>query len=234
MGNCVSAPKKPYVTAVSAVMNCTHMMPVAGAVCWAAAGESANNAFFQARKLPAPDFPGAHYTPVSATALMKVFWNFFVALCTNDFLTFSTGGRKPNSNRVYRHLMRLTLGMRLSMVKVCTFMLVCLALYSLLQVNGGLPSLHMSCMITTRAHAAEAVDDERPSSIHSGHVSPNAGTASPQNNVPLQLEPTTWHWKKGAQLGKGAYGVVYLAHLVDTGQLVAVKQVPPFCVCYMW
>lgn len=61
------------------------------------------------------------------------------------------------------------------------------------------------------------------SSVHSGHEHA-AATSSPQQSA-LQREPTKWHWRKGVQLGKGAYGVVHLAHLVDTGQLVAVKQV---------
>jgi serine/threonine protein kinase len=69
----------------------------------------------------------------------------------------------------------------------------------------------------------DPIEEDFISSVHSGHEQ-NATTSSPQQGPPPR-EPTRWHWRKGVQLGKGAYGVVHLAHLVDTGQLVAVKQV---------
>ena len=89
----------------------------------------------------------------------------------------------------------------------------------------GLPA-DISEHVSTSNAPADPNEEDFISSVHSGHEQ-SAVTASPQQNA-LPREPTKWHWKKGAQLGKGAYGVVHLAHLVDTGQLVAVKQVCPF------
>ena len=79
--------------------------------------------------------------------------------------------------------------------------------------------------------AADPNEEDFISSVHSGHEQQNVATSSPQQNA-LPREPTKWHWRKGVQLGKGAYGVVHLAHLVDTGQLVAVKQVGSVLLCY--
>jgi hypothetical protein len=70
--------------------------------------------------------------------------------------------------------------------------------------------------------ATDPNEEDLVSSVHSGHD--HNATASPQQGTPPR-ELTKWHYRKGEQLGKGAYGVVHKAYLVDTGQLVAVKQV---------
>ena len=37
------------------------------------------------------------------------------------------------------------------------------------------------------------------------------------------------HWKRGRQLGAGAFGQVFLCYDIDTGRELAVKQVHIYC-----
>jgi hypothetical protein len=45
--------------------------------------------------------------------------------------------------------------------------------------------------------------------------------------MPLPESPRTIKWRKGEIIGAGAYGRVYMGMNLDSGELLAVKQVSP-------
>eukprot|EP00002_Diphylleia_rotans_P025598 TRINITY_DN5066_c0_g1_i1.p1 TRINITY_DN5066_c0_g1~~TRINITY_DN5066_c0_g1_i1.p1 ORF type:complete len:658 (-),score=147.29 TRINITY_DN5066_c0_g1_i1:94-2067(-) len=58
--------------------------------------------------------------------------------------------------------------------------------------------------------------------VAKGVESPTMSSASPENAQPN----TILRWHKGGMIGSGSYGRVYLGLNMDTGELIAVKQIP--------
>ena len=76
------------------------------------------------------------------------------------------------------------------------------------------------------------------------HQSSSVGTRTDvfNNTSPIDPFPTdSWEapkaplrWTRGELIGSGAYGKVYIGLNQETGQLLAVKQVPPHDACTAW
>jgi hypothetical protein len=96
--------------------------------------------------------------------------------------------------------------------------------------GGGIfPSSSTSSLMTSGGGIFGAAQQRASSSSHHGHHQhpqhrfPSINESSNYRH-PNQQPNSTIRWKQGEILGQGAFGIVYLGLNIDTGELMAVKQ----------